>query len=279
MAFTRSGVRSPSAPQKPRLFGGILKAGLWHPEIGNYLSTRLRDPSRSRLRFAGGGGNDRRPPKAAQPGLQRKTRSAGHSLEFDSGGSCGCRFRLRFDKGILIHPPDLSRTAFTDLLPPHGVVHAARLEQRIVGSGLDDPSPLQHVNGEGIGVKSTHAQPVSGRNAHGECPVCGVVNSEGGELVIFAPPEIHRIISDKQPSPGSLFILRQVKGKLESTLEGNGQRHHEEGDVHRDGQRDLIQLCLQESLAIDRSVEGFGLANEDVRSICKCLFIRKARVT
>lgn len=126
-----------------------------------------------------------------------------------------------------------------------------------------------------------------GENSYGPYFMYSVQN-HGSEKVFFATAEVHKQILEAGLKSGDSFELRKVSmqdgKKLSSKLEfavlekRNGNGHNSDTVMHeQDGYRDLMQRCLQESLAIVRSVEGFGFTNEDVRSICNCLFIQRSR--
>jgi hypothetical protein len=119
--------------------------------------------------------------------------------------------------------------------------------------------------GEEVQVKSTHAQPVSGRSDFGDYHMYGVAKADVTECVFFAPDEIHQIISDRKLPRGSEFVLRKVKGKLSMALTGNGQEPKEENSG--DGYRELMELSLRDAIEATRALNSVQWDVDSIRSI------------
>jgi len=141
-------------------------------------------------------------------------------------------------------------------------------------------------------AKVLRDKPFEGENRFGKYNLW-TLEVEGEERVFFPDKDANdALLAAGLHAGDSVSLTRkavQNGRKISSHLNlqvvsrrSNGEKERAEDapfEAPEDGYRDLMQRCLQESLAIIRSVEGFGFTNEDVRSICNCLFIQRARTT
>lgn len=88
------------------------------------------------------------------------------------------------------------------------------------------------------------------------------------------------IIREKELRVGSQFVLRRFQnGDIASfQLELRTVDKPMDGpDPSGDELKAVMEKCLREAVEMTRSVEGVSLRHEDVRAMCRCLFIARTR--
>lgn len=100
-------------------------------------------------------------------------------------------------------------------------------------------------------------------------------------LSFFSPPEIRRVIQEKNLGKGSQFILRKPvqqngkKPKLEIALMGNGSvvGKSEGGD----NLKQLLLQCIQDAAEIVKEA-GIQFSNDELQKLATTLFIQRTRI-
>ena len=100
----------------------------------------------------------------------------------------------------------------------------------------------------------------------------------------FTPADNHQQIVAHGLKTGSEFILKKVAGQNGKKLVGVQAFEAVEQTVApeptngNDHFKEIMAHCMQDAVAIVQSFQDVPFQNEDIRSICSCLFIARTRI-
>ena len=134
-------------------------------------------------------------------------------------------------------------------------------------------------NGEPLKLKLLKAKPFEGKSNTGDYFLYTVEqNSDGVERAFFAPDDIHQKIQEFKLKTGDTFsLVKADNGKKNSFLIVLNGKSSVSEHLSDDQFKEIMKQCLQDAIAITKEVNTIPWQNDDIRSICSCLFIARTR--